>query len=69
MPGSPSAIIYERRKYDAMVKTLLSPDRVKLWEACEADSWRSNRTSAYDWKMAEVALRAELASIKQTKGA
>jgi hypothetical protein len=52
-----------KAQYDALVKTLLPPDRVKLWEACEADSWRAHRTGIYDWKMAEIALTAELTKL------
>jgi hypothetical protein len=49
-----------KAQYDALVRTLLPAGRVKLWEACEADSWRTHRTTAYDWQMVEVALTAEL---------
>jgi hypothetical protein len=51
-----------KAEYDALVKTLLPADRAKLWEACEADRFTPHRTTAYDWKMVEVALRAELAA-------
>lgn len=46
-----------KAQYDALVKTLLSPERVALWEACESDSWRLVRTSAMDWKLVLVALQ------------
>jgi hypothetical protein len=49
-----------KAQYDALVKTLLPPERVKLWEACEGDSWRPHRTSSYDWKLALAALKQEL---------
>ena len=32
-------------------------------EACEADSWRPKRTGAYDWKLALIALKQELATL------
>jgi hypothetical protein len=51
---------HRKAQYDALVKTLISPERVALWEACELDSWRPTRTGAYDWKLAEVALQREL---------
>lgn len=54
-----------KAQYDALVKTLLPPDRVKLWEACEADSWRPVRTGIYDWKMTEIALKGELGAMKK----
>lgn len=49
-----------KKQYDAIVRQLLSPERVALWDKCEADSWRAVRTSACDWKLAEVALEAQL---------
>jgi hypothetical protein len=54
-----------KAQYDAIVKTLLPSDRVALWEACEADSWRPHRTSAMDWKLQEVALQKELADVSK----
>jgi hypothetical protein len=36
------------------------PNRVKLWDACEADSSRPKSVTAFDWKLAEVALAAQL---------
>ena len=41
------------------VRQLLSPERVTPWDACERDSWRPLRAYAMDWKLAEVALKAE----------
>jgi hypothetical protein len=38
-----------KKEYDAIVRQLLSPDRVTLWDRCEQDSWRPKRTGAYDW--------------------
>lgn len=52
-----------KAQYDALVKTILSTDRVKLWEACELDSWRPTRNYTSDWKAIEVALRAEQGAI------
>ena len=52
---------YNPKQYDALVKAVLSPERVKLWEACEKDSWKPKRTDAYDWKMEIIALKQELA--------
>jgi hypothetical protein len=47
-------------RYDQLIKQLISPERVALWEACEKDSWRPVRTSKYDWGLALVALHHEL---------
>lgn len=54
-----------KAQYDAIVKTLLPPERVALWEACEADSWKPQRTSAMDWKLQEIALQKELADLQR----
>jgi hypothetical protein len=48
-----------KQQYDDLVKTVLPPERVKLWEACERDSWRAHRMYATDWKLALVVLKAE----------
>jgi hypothetical protein len=42
-----------KKQYDAIVRQLLSPERVKLWDAYERDSWKPVRTGAYDWRLAE----------------
>jgi hypothetical protein len=54
-----------KAQYDALVRELLPRERVILWDRCERDSWRPVRTSAYDWKLAEVALRTELSAINR----
>jgi ubiquinone/menaquinone biosynthesis C-methylase UbiE len=33
---------WHEREYIALVRTLLSHERVKLWDACERDSWKPN---------------------------
>jgi hypothetical protein len=55
--------IGSKREYDEMVKTILPADRVTLWEACERDSWKPKRTTAYDWSMELVALKQELGQL------
>ena len=54
---------WHEREYNALVRTLLSPDRVKLWDDCERDSWKPHRTTAYDWNMAVAALKQELRTL------
>jgi hypothetical protein len=49
-----------KAQYDALVRTLLLADRVSLWDRRETDSWRPARTGAYDWKLAEIALKQQL---------
>lgn len=36
---------------DVIVKQILPPERVTLWERCEADSWRPARTTSYNRKL------------------
>lgn len=54
-----------KQQYDAIVRTLLPPDRVELWDRCEAESWWPTRKGSYDWRLEEAALRQELATLKQ----
>lgn len=55
-----------KAQYDERVKKLISPERVELWERCEADvaAHRSHRTTVYDWKMALAVLKGELAALQ-----
>jgi len=53
-----------KKLYDEVVRSLLTPERVELWDACERDQWRPHRTGVRDWKLAEVALTAELVALK-----
>ena len=48
-----------KKQYVEIVRELLPPERVMLWDACEGDSWRPHRAFAADWKLAEAALKAE----------
>lgn len=50
-----------RRKaeYDEMVKSILPPKTVALWEKAEKESWRPHRKYTADWKLALVALLEE----------
>ena len=38
-----------KAQYDAAVRKVLSEDRLKLWDACERDSWRPARVYSSDW--------------------
>ena len=55
---------WHKEEFDALVKTILSKERVELWEKCEKDSWNPKRTTAYDWSLEEVALTKELLEIQ-----
>jgi hypothetical protein len=52
-----------KKQYDELVRTLISPERVALWDRCEQDSWRPHRTSAMDWKLQLAALKHKLQSM------
>jgi hypothetical protein len=39
-------------------------DRVELWDRCEKDRWKPHRTDAYDWNLAEAALKQEFSAMK-----
>ena len=47
-----------KKEYDELVRTLV-PERVKLWDECERDSWRPHRTGVYDLKLQLAALKQE----------
>jgi BolA family transcriptional regulator, general stress-responsive regulator len=53
-----------KEEYDALVKTILPPDRLKPWEECERASWKPVRTTLYDWKLA--ALKQEHSQLIET---
>jgi hypothetical protein len=48
-----------KNEYDRLVKTILPPERVALWERAEED-FSSHKTSKVDWVMEELCLQAEL---------
>lgn len=50
---------WHKEDYDRLVKSILSKDRVALWEACEADNTPHHKTS-YDWKLYIIQLKNEL---------
>lgn len=49
-----------KNEYDALLKSILPKERVKLWEKCEKESWKPKRTGSYDWKLQILALNQEL---------
>jgi hypothetical protein len=46
-------------EYDALMRTLISPERMALWDRCEADSWRPRLDKAYNWALTLAALKQE----------
>jgi hypothetical protein len=55
---------WHKEEYDALVKSVIGGDRAMLWARCEEDSWRPNRTSAYDWRLHVAALEQELRGLQ-----
>ncbi len=55
-----------KKEYDSIIRDLLPPERVKLWDACEKRRLMSYKMGAYDWKLEIINLRAELAELKKT---
>lgn len=53
---------WHKEEYDALVRTILPPDRVELWRRCEEDSWRPTPKGKYDWKLHILQLKQELKS-------
>lgn len=49
---------YWEQEYNALVKTIISKERIKLWERCEADR-KQHKTYKVDWKMEILALNHE----------
>lgn len=51
---------WNKEEYDNLMRSVISDERVKLWDKCMQDRFNSHRISAYDWKMEIVALEQEL---------
>ncbi len=58
---------WHQKEYETVVRELLSPDRVALWDRCEQESWRPRRTGAYDWRLTIAALKQELRKTKEER--
>ena len=52
---------WHKDEYDALLRTVLSPARVKLWDRAMQDSWRPVHHVAMDWRISIAALKQELA--------
>ena len=53
---------WHKEDYDILVKTLLSKERVALWDLKQLDSHRPQKM---DWKLVEIALKEELKSLTE----
>lgn len=51
---------WNEARYNEIVRTVISPERVALWDKCHADRYTAHRTSLYDWGLALAALKQEL---------
>lgn len=49
-----------KQEYDRLLRTILPPDRIALWDKAEADRYTPHRRYATDWLLEEAALRAQL---------
>lgn len=49
-----------KKEYDTLVRTLISPERVALWDMAEADSHRPHKM---DWQLVKLSLQKELAEL------
>lgn len=54
-----------KNEYDDLVKKILLPERVRLWERCEKESWRPSPKGKYDWKLSLIALNQELKKLQE----
>lgn len=54
---------WHKPEYDALVRTILSKERVALWDLAQADIHRPQKM---DWKLVELSLQQELSKQKTT---
>ena len=56
---------WNEKAYDQLVKTVISKDRVELWDKCQDDRNKGTyRMTSYDWKLEIVNLNSELREYK-----
>lgn len=55
---------WHKEEYDALVKSILDPKRVALWERAEQDSWRPTHRVSADWRISVASLKQELAQLQ-----
>lgn len=56
---------WNKEKYDAIVRTLISPERVALWDAVHAARYQAKRNTTYDWRMELIALVQERVALQR----
>lgn len=50
---------WHKEEYDSLVKTVLSPERVELWERRQKESYHPAHKVAHDWKLEILALEQQ----------
>jgi hypothetical protein len=58
---------WHQKRYEGVVRQILEPSRVALWDRAEQDSWRPKRTGASDWRLEIAALKQELRKMGEVK--
>jgi hypothetical protein len=53
---------WNEARYNELLREVLSPERVALWDKCHAARYKPTRMYASDWKMELAALKRELAT-------
>lgn len=53
---------WHKPEYDALVRTILSKERVALWDLAQADSHRPQKM---DWVLVELSLQQELSKLQK----
>lgn len=48
---------WHKEVYDDLVRSILSKERVKLWDKCQKESWKPQKM---DWRLEKLALIREL---------
>lgn len=51
--------LWNEKAYEALVRSILPEERLRLWDRAEADH-QAHRTHKMDWKMELIALKVEL---------
>lgn len=51
---------WHEKEYDRLIKTIISKERVVLWDRCEEERWKPKKM---DWKLEALALERELSKL------
>ena len=53
---------WNEARYNEIVRSLISKERVELWDKAHAARYQPHRKYTYDWRVEEAALKQELAT-------